>query len=41
VTTALNELTGWRPRRTIDNAIDDVIAFQRSGVAPDVMVHAA
>jgi UDP-glucose 4-epimerase len=37
-TTALRDLTGWAPRRTVDDAIDDVIAFQRGGswtVAPD------
>jgi UDP-glucose 4-epimerase len=28
--TALEELTGWRPSRTIDDAIDDVIAHERS-----------
>ncbi|HTN24545.1 MAG TPA: NAD-dependent epimerase/dehydratase family protein [Solirubrobacteraceae bacterium] len=40
VTTALETLTGWRARRTIDNAIDDVVAHQRAGLAPDVMIHA-
>ena len=30
VTTALEALTGWQPARTIDDAIDDVIAFQRA-----------
>lgn len=29
-TTALEELTGWRPQLTIDNAIDDVMAWQRA-----------
>jgi UDP-glucose 4-epimerase len=32
-TTALHRLTGWRPTRSVQNAIDDVIAFQR-GLAP-------
>lgn len=27
--TAISELTGWRPRRTLDEALSDVIAFQR------------
>jgi UDP-glucose 4-epimerase len=29
-TTALEHLTGWRPRLTVDDAIDDVAAFMRS-----------
>jgi UDP-glucose 4-epimerase len=29
-TTALEELTGWRPRLTVDDAIDDVIAYERT-----------
>ena len=29
-TSALEELTGWRPRLTIDDAIDDVAAWQRA-----------
>jgi nucleoside-diphosphate-sugar epimerase len=28
-TTAIRELTGWAPLRTIEEAIDDVLAFQR------------
>jgi UDP-glucose 4-epimerase len=32
-TSALERLTGWRPRRTIDNAIDDTIAYQRQLLA--------
>jgi UDP-glucose 4-epimerase len=28
-TTALRALTGWRPTRSVQNVIDDVIAFQR------------
>jgi UDP-glucose 4-epimerase len=27
-TTALQQLTGWRPSRTVDDAIDDVIAYE-------------
>jgi UDP-glucose 4-epimerase len=30
-TSALRALTGWRPRRTLDVAIDDVIAYERDG----------
>ena len=41
VTTALETLTGWKPRRTIDAAIDDVIAYQRAGHAHGLMAHAA
>ena len=29
-TTALRNLTGWQPRRTADDAIDDVIAYERA-----------
>ena len=29
-TTALRELTGWAPTRTIDDAIDDVILHEQS-----------
>jgi UDP-glucose 4-epimerase len=29
-TSALERLTGWRPMRTLDHAIDDVIAHERS-----------
>jgi len=29
-TTALRELTGWEPERTVDDAIDDVVRFQRA-----------
>ena len=32
-TTAVHELTGWVPTRTVDDAIDDVIAYQRSAAA--------
>ena len=31
-TTAIETLTGWRPMRTVDEAIDDVIAYERAGV---------
>lgn len=30
---ALQELTGWSPRRTLDHALDDVIDFQRAELA--------
>jgi nucleoside-diphosphate-sugar epimerase len=30
---ALRELTGWRPQRTLEEALDDVIAFQRAELA--------
>ena len=29
-TTVIEKLTGWEPQRTIDDAIDDVIRFQRA-----------
>jgi UDP-glucose 4-epimerase len=29
-TTALHELTGWAPSRTVDDAIDDVVAYERA-----------
>jgi nucleoside-diphosphate-sugar epimerase len=32
-TTALEQLTGWRPTRTLDQALDDVIAYQRAELA--------
>lgn len=31
--TAVRELTGWQPLRTLDQALDDVIAFQRAELA--------
>lgn len=34
-TTALRELTGWRPLRTLDDALDDVIAYQRAELASE------
>ena len=38
-TSALMELTGWKPRLTVDDAIDDVIAHQRATAeAPQVAV---
>jgi UDP-glucose 4-epimerase len=35
-TTAIRELTGWRPELTVDDAIKDVVAFerQRQGGSP-------
>jgi UDP-glucose 4-epimerase len=30
-TTALHQLTGWQPTRSVEEMIDDVIAFERSG----------
>ena len=30
-TTALEELTGWKPVRSVDEAIDDVIAYETKG----------
>jgi UDP-glucose 4-epimerase len=30
---AVRELVGWTPRRTLDQALDDVIAYQRSELA--------
>ena len=32
-TAALEELIGWTPKRTLDDALDDVIAFQRMELA--------
>jgi UDP-glucose 4-epimerase len=32
-TTALEELLGWQPTRTLDEALDDVIAYQRAELA--------
>jgi UDP-glucose 4-epimerase len=32
-TRRLRELTGWAPTRTIDDAIEDVIAFERAATA--------
>lgn len=31
-TTALEELTGWKPTRTVDEAIDDVVAYESGSV---------
>jgi UDP-glucose 4-epimerase len=31
-TTLLSELTGWRAERTVDDAIDDVIMYERAGM---------
>jgi UDP-glucose 4-epimerase len=33
-TTALRELTGWEPKHTVDDAIDDVIALERKLALP-------
>jgi UDP-glucose 4-epimerase len=38
--TALHELVGWTPCRTLDQGIDDVIAFQRGELAIDSAQHA-
>jgi len=44
-TRALTELTGWRPRHTLYDALDDVIAYQRAELAiaghrqPDQLEH--
>ena len=43
-TTALKELTGWTPSRTVDDAIDDVIAYERrarDGQQPETLVRLA
>jgi UDP-glucose 4-epimerase len=37
-TAALQELTGWRPQRTLEQALDDVIAFQRGELAMEGVV---
>jgi UDP-glucose 4-epimerase len=34
-TTSLRELTGWDPTRTVDDAIDDVILYERALVAQE------
>jgi UDP-glucose 4-epimerase len=31
-TTLVNELTGWAPARSVDDAIDDVIMYERAGM---------
>jgi UDP-glucose 4-epimerase len=33
-TTAVRELTGWEPRRTVDDAIHDVIQYERATASP-------
>jgi UDP-glucose 4-epimerase len=33
-TTALRELTGWKPTRDVEEAIDDVIAYERCALEP-------
>jgi UDP-glucose 4-epimerase len=39
--TAIRELTGWRPLRTLDEAIDDTVAFHRDQWAPFEQSYAA
>ena len=39
--TAISELTKWRPRHTLDEAIDDTVAFQRAEWAPFERSYAA
>ena len=39
--TALQKLTGWRPRHTLDDALDDVIAFQRGELALEAQARLA
>jgi UDP-glucose 4-epimerase len=34
-TTALRALTGWAPERTVDDAIDDVILYERAALDPE------
>jgi UDP-glucose 4-epimerase len=34
---ALQELTGWTPRRSLDEALDDVIGFERAGLAIEAL----
>jgi UDP-glucose 4-epimerase len=36
--TALQELTGWTPQRSLDEALDDVIGFERAEVAVETRV---
>jgi UDP-glucose 4-epimerase len=33
----IERLTGWRPRRTLEQVLDDVIDYQRRTVAPDAL----
>ena len=28
----MNQLTGWAPERSVDDAIDDVILYERAGM---------
>ena len=39
--TALQKLTGWRPRHTLDEALDDVIAFQHGELALEAQARLA
>jgi UDP-glucose 4-epimerase len=32
-TTKLEQLTGWKPRRSLEDILNDVIAFERSRLA--------
>ena len=34
-TSALEALTGWRPQRTLEQALDDVVAYQRAELAAE------
>ena len=34
-TTALRELTGWEPQRTVEDAIDDVIMYERAAMSAE------
>jgi nucleoside-diphosphate-sugar epimerase len=40
-TAALRALTGWRPRRTVDDAIDAVIAYERGRERAEIATAAA
>jgi UDP-glucose 4-epimerase len=40
-TAALRALTGWQPRRTVDEAIDAVITYERGREAPEREIAAA
>lgn len=41
MTTALQSLTGWRAERTIDDAIDDVVEYERKRLGREFVVDAA
>ena len=38
-TTALTDLTGWKVRLSVDDAVDDVIAHERARIDADSVVH--